>query len=351
MTAKTYRVHISDVQRYKSCRQAWQWSSPLKANLTPKDKYAPFFTGSLMHHVLEYWYKFQTPVLESIRIYMDQNCTPEQTKDSNIIEQGALVSQLFKHYELWQRQDTSWLSDANFTFLSAEQDFELPLWSNQYAKCNLVGTFDGVVQNLTNGKYYLWEIKTTKSIAQRTKQLELDSQADAYTNAAQRILGVPISGIIYTLIRKAVPDFPKVNKDGFLSQSTSQDITAWWYVQCVKYHHQDMLSKVSKADQDLWIKANYGVAIRNLLAAEQKYFARILVQRSQAELSSSWKELHSVTREMLSAKTPVYLNESYSCNYCLFRAPCIAKRQARDFQAMLARDYVFNERYRDEIEG
>jgi hypothetical protein len=347
---RTYKLHISDIQRYKSCRQAWSWASPLKANLTPRDKYQPFFTGSLMHHVLEYHYKFGTSAGDSIRAYIAANCDAEQQRDPALLDQARLVASMFNHYQLWQKQDRSWLADANFAFISAEQDFTVPLWRNQYAACELVGTFDGVVQNITDNKYYLWELKTTRSIAQREKQLDLDSQADAYTNAAQRILGVPISGIIYTLMRKDLPDFPKINKDGFLSASTSQDTTAFWYLKCIKEHHGAMLEKVSKEDQDLWIKHNYGTIINALLQQDQKYFRRVLVQRSQIELANSWQELRAVTNEMLSRRTPVYLNESYSCNYCLFRNPCIAKRAGRDYQHILDRDYVFNQRYADEIE-
>ena len=345
---KTYFVHSSDIQRYKRCRQYWDWASPIRSNLTPRDKYAPFFTGSLMHHVLEHWYKIGQDAQTSIANYMAKECTPEQRADPKLLEQATLVQVLFEHYRLWQHHDASWLSDGNFEFIANEQMVHLPLWRNRYADVRLIMTFDGVVKDLTSGKYYLWEIKTTKSVVQRQKQLDLDLQADNYANGAQRILDVPISGIIYTLIRKKIPDFPKVLTNGFLSQSRDQDITGWWYLKCIKEHHR--LHLADREYRNEFIKENYSKILDHLLQ-EQNYFRRVLVKRSQAELDDSWHQLYAVTREMISKQTPIYLSEEDRCNFCLFRNPCIAKRQGRDYQAILDREYIFNDRYKDEIEA
>lgn len=348
---KHYKVHISDVMRYKSCRQAWQWSSPLKSNLTPKDKYAPFFTGSLVHHCLEMKHTIGLPTSQAIKMFLDQECTPEQKQDQTILDQVQLVYGLMQHYDLWQKQDTSWLADSNFEFIANEQDFATIIQRNSRSIIELVGRFDGVVKSLTNGKYYLWEIKTTRSIAEREKQLALDSQADAYTNAATRMLGVPIEGIVYTLIRKKIPDFPKVLQNGNLSAATSQDITAYYYLDCIKRHHSEVLDSLDLVATKAFIKSMYGNTLEALLNNDKPYFKRVLVQRSATELANSWNELKLVSREMISKRTPIYLNESYGCNYCLFRNPCIAKRAGKNYQEILDRDYVYNQRYADEIEA
>lgn len=340
-TVKDHILHISGVQQFKACRQAWQWASPLGRNLTPVDKYAPFFIGSLVHHALEYQYRFGITPEQSIAEYLAQNCTPAERQSEKILEQADQAAGLLKHYNLWQRHDQTWLADANFEFIANEQPFRVKLWDNSRKRIYLAGVFDGVVQSKHNGLYYLWEIKTTRSIIEREKQLQLDSQADAYTNAAQRMLGVKISGIVYTLIRKKVPEAPKALKDGTLSQSASQDTSAEWYLAYARNYHAGA--------SNVFLSETYGAFLNTLLAQENKFFRRVVVNRSQYELADSWTQLQQVAREMIDPRTSIYLNESHACNYCLFRAPCIAKRSGRDYEAILGSSYVFNERYADEV--
>lgn len=343
-----YKIHISDVQRYKACRQAWSWSSPIRANLTPRDKYAPFFTGSLVHHCLEMRYKYDAPVNDAIESYCRIELTEAQQTDPKLLEQIELVRGLMKHYELWQKHDRTWLSDAGFEFIASEQTFSVPLWSNSRNSIELIGTFDGVVKNKHNGKTYLWEIKTTRSLSEREKQLQLDNQADAYTNAAQRILGMPIDGIIYTLIRKKIPEHPKIIKGNLLSVAESQDITAEWYLDLVKQHHfpQSMLDRMLI---NAWIKDQYGNFIDYLAKRGNNYFSRVVVNRSQIELADSWTQLQAVAREMINPKTAIYRSEDHHCNYCLMRQPCLAKFKGQDYATILNNSFVYNERYADEV--
>lgn len=338
----THYVHISHVQQFKACRQSWAWGAPQGRNLTPRDKYAPFFTGSLVHHCLEQRYKDGMPTLDALRMYIDRELNAEQQRDPNLLEQIDLVRGLMQHYDLWQKYDRTHLADTQFRFLANEQRFEIPLWSNSRHKITLASIFDGVVESLHDGKYYLWEIKTTRSIAERLKQLDLDAQTDAYINGAQRVLGVPLAGVVYTLIRKKVPDAPKILKDGTLSLDARQDTSAAWYLDAVKAHHSDW----GKAQ----ISMQYGAFLDGLLQSANRYFARIVVNRSQAALNDSWLQLQAAAREMINPRIPIYRNESYSCNYCLFRDPCIAKRDGRDYEDQLARNYVFNERYASEVD-
>jgi PD-(D/E)XK nuclease superfamily len=334
-------IHISHVQAFRACRQAWHWSSPQGLNLMPVDKYAPFFTGSLVHHCLEYRHKFATPADEAIAVYCDRELTPAQKQDPKLLEQIELVKGLLAHYALWQKHDKTPLADRAFCFVDNERPFNTKLWSNSRHTVTLAGIYDGVVQSLDDGKYYLWEIKTTRSIAERSKQLALDAQTDAYVNAAQRELNLPISGIIYTLIRKKIPEAPKELKNGLLSQAANQDTTAEYFLNYVKHYHSDR--------DHAWLGATYGQFLNDLLAQDNRYFARIVVNRSQAALADSWQQLEAVTREMIAPHTAIYRNETYACNYCLFREPCIAKRDGGNYQAILANNYVNNPRYADEV--
>ena len=336
-----YKIHISDVGAYKKCRRLWAWSSPLRGNLEPFDKYAPFFIGSMVHHTLEYHYKFGTPTDLAIQGYLQEHCTDDELVNPNIIGQINLAQGLVDHYLLWQSKDQSILADANFEFIAPEQDFKTILWRNSRKRIWLAGTFDGVVKQLSSGRYYLWEIKTTRSLIEREKQLALDEQADAYANAAQSVVGYPISGIIYTLIRKKVPEFPKIGNDSLLSQNKNQDTTPEFYLDCIKRNHPGITKEV--------IKAVYGDFINYLCQEPNKYFRRLVVNRNPSELRQSKLELIAAAQEMIDDRTPIFRSSGPHCNYCLFRSPCIALNQGRDYQRILAEGYTQNRRYSDEV--
>jgi len=336
-----YEIHISDVGAYKKCRRMWNWSSPLRGNLEPFDKYAPFFVGSMVHHALEYWYKFNTPPVASVFSYAAKNCSTTEIDDPNIREQINLAVDLVNHYLLWQAKDQSILADANFEFIAPEQSFKTILWRNSRKRIWLAGTFDGVVKQLSSGKYYLWEIKTTRSLIEREKQLALDEQTTAYANAAQTVVGYDISGIVYTLIKKKVPEFPKVNNDGQLSQSKSQDTTPEFYLDCIKRNHPNITKEQ--------IKTIYGNFINYLCQEPSKYFRRLVVNRSAMELHRDKLELIAAAQEMVDNRTPIFRSGGPHCNYCLFRSPCIALNAGRDYQSILAEGYTKNRKYVDEV--
>lgn len=336
---KIYSVHISDVQAFRKCRWAWDKSSPLRCNLTPMQKYAPFFVGSMVHHALEHWYKFAIPPREAIDSYIWINCSAQELNDPKIHEQANLAIGLVDHYLLWQKHDRTWLADNNFEFLAPEMEFSTPLWSNTRRKLLLDGTFDGVVKHLSTGHYYLWEIKTTRSLIEREKQLALDSQTDAYASSAQQVLGVPIHGIIYTLIRKKVPEAPKPLNNGSLERKASADTTAEWYLDYAVKYHKDSPNLKQFIDQ---IYSSY---LDGLLQQPNKYFRRVIVQRSQPELTNARLELLATAMQMVDPRTPIYRTDGYHCNYCLFRDICIASKQGKNIEPMISQAFMQNPKF------
>lgn len=340
-----YEIHISDVQAFKRCRWAWQHSSPIMSNLQPKDKYAPFFVGSMVHHALEYHYKFAIPTKEAIYAYVAANCTIDELKDPGIMEQADLAMGLVDHYKLWQKHDQTWLADNNFVFVAPEQSFKILLWENSRRRIWLAGTFDGVVQRLDNGLLYLWEIKTTRSLIEREKQLALDSQTDTYAGSAQEVLGQPIAGIIYTLIRKKIPDTPKVLQNGNMERKASADTTVEFYLDCVKKHHSPYFD--NDAELKSYLADAYGDYLNELLKKPNNYFRRVIVNRSPAELATARWELLATAQQMVNFRTPIYRTDGYHCNYCLFRQPCIASKQGNTQQyiSLIDNGYVPNKRF------
>jgi len=340
-----YSVHISDMQAYKSCRRAWNWSSSLRGNLEPIEKYAPFFIGTLVHHALEYWYRLELRPFHSIHEYLveqgitefgDSLATPQNYINQLPTQMQQQVHEAIayaEHYIAWQQHDNTWLADREFDFIEPEQSFSRVLFKNSRKQINHDGRFDGVVQHRQNKKHYLWELKTTRSITEREKQLLFDSQADTYTIAVQDILGQPIAGIVYTLIRKKIPEQPIILKNGMLSQNTSIDTTPELYLAAIKAHHGIDATKE-------FITTNYQSILNALVIQPNKFFRRVVVNRSQAELRRANDEFLTVAKEMINPATPIYATDGPHCNYCLFRTPCDAMRKGLDYQAILNSAFV-----------
>lgn len=338
---REYEIHISDVARFKQCRRAWSYASPLRRNLEPKEKYAPFFVGSLVHHALEMHYRKQQAPSFSVAEYAHEHCTLAEMSEPNIQNQLTLACGLVDHYLLWQRYDKTWLADSAFTFVAPEQPFRTLLYRTGEKKVWLAGTFDGVVKHDATGKLYLWEIKTTRSLVEREKQLALDEQTNAYAWAASRVLDQEISGVIYTLIRKKIPDEPKENKNGLLEQKASADTTAEWYLQQVKNYHKD----IAKEAISKYIRDNYSDYLQTLLQQPNKFFKRVIVQRSQTELDIAIEELKDVAGDMTNPRIKPYATGGYHCNYCLFRQPCLAYNAGTQYLQILADNYQQNKRF------
>lgn len=361
-----YYIHSTDIGRFKDCRRRWDWESHLRRNLEPRDKYAPLWIGTLVHHGLEMWYRANpgkqvgsvalsiesgTPTVRveadsyypefSIADYTKQHLTQAQLDDPRNTESETLAINLVDNYIRWQRTDRTWLADRNFEFIAPEQEFKVLLWQTTRARVWLVGRFDGIVRRRDNGLLYLWEIKTTRSIAEREKQLDFDEQTSAYLYAA-RALGYDVQGEIYTLIRKKIPESPRILKNGMLSTDVSIDTTQEHYWTCVKAHHNYANLPI---EERAIIFKHYTPILDHLGQQPNKFFKRVPANRSTREIEHSASEIVAVAREMLSKTTPIYMTATARCNYCLFRTPCAAYNRGQDYEAILERDYQQNPKF------
>lgn len=335
-------MHITDIQRYKSCRRAWDWGSHLRRNLEPKERYQPFWLGTLVHYGLEMWYRSQMSPAAATAQCMHEQLTDAQKSDPRNQESANLATGLVNNYIAWQRTDRTWLADSNFEFIAPEFEGRVSLWQTTRMRVWLAFRFDGIVKRRDNGLLYLWEIKTTRSISEREKQLDFDEQTGAYLWAARQ-LGYDVQGAIYTLIRKKLPESPAVLKNGFLSVNKSIDTTASHYLDCVRSHHAIEAPPMDESKRQ-FILREYGDVLTHLGSQPNKFFRRLVVNRTAREIEHFAGELIDVAREMISARTPIYPTATDRCNYCLFRSPCLARNRGQDYEKILENEYQRNER-------
>lgn len=318
-----FNVHISDVQRFKRCRWLWDYASNLRQNLEPTERYLPFFLDSLIHYALEQRYTTRQSVDKSITAFLfDQ--FGDLPVPGLLCETVKLARQMLDHYCLWQQFSDSQYADSNVEFLTIEHDFITELWSNTRRKINLAGRFDDIVRHKLTGKYYLWGIKTTRSITERVQQLTIDSQSDAYLLAADSVLAqlginAPCEGILYTLLRKKAPVEPKILQNNQLSQAKNQDTSPEFYGRFAAQHHRGMST--------IELQSLYNDFMIYLRTDGTPFFARVLITRTLPERNRAYLDLLSVANEMSKPGIALYPTDDYRCNYCLFRTPCLLRRK------------------------
>lgn len=358
-------IHNSDVLQYKKCRRAWNWSSPLRGNLAPRAFYEPFFLGTAVHYGLDQFYKYGTgPVTsmaDSLQEYVARvGDDAYRANAANIAESVNLAIGILDHYIAWSRADASRYADRNLDIIAGEQRFNVhirtpkgrriysrvPGLGNLTLPVPLVGRIDMIVRAKYDGRLYLVEHKTCRSIREREAQLPYEEQPNNYANAATHLLSEPIAGIIYNLIRKKLPVVPQALKStGKLSKDKSIDTTAEVYIaEARRLHGAD-------ATRD-FLRAEYGDMIQHLLDTKgDQFFKRVVIRRTAEELQRANVMLVETAREMLNPRTPIYPHGGYHCTWCLFREPCLARNSGDEDQVahILATNYTPNN-YADERE-
>ena len=341
-----YDIHISDVQAFDRCRREWDYSSPLRQGLAPLLKNNALIIGSAVHKGLELRVRglsaiaaittFDTDYIEPLRPQLNPDQNAQVTQDL------ALAYQLLKAYDIWQKYDKGPLADRNFDFIFPEQKFRVPFVGNSRRKTYLAGTFDGIVLHKPSGKYYLWEIKTTRSISERLKMLDFDQQTRAYLLAAQEAFDQPIAGIVYTFLRKKLPEQPKELQRGGLSKQVLTagypNTTAAVYAQTVKEYFEGE------------IPPEYEAPLSTLLQYPNAFQDRQLINIEPAELERFKTQLGLKALEMTNPRVSIYYQPGYHCNYCAFRAPCLLRQaQGAAVEASyLANNYGPNTHYLEE---
>lgn len=188
-----------------------------------------FLLGRAVHTFLEVYYGAQAdgkaaqyafPVAYAA---FDKYIKDNFPKDDEAYQQAELADAIVKHYYNWAyRHD-------DFKVLGTEIPFQIKVANSVWE-----GKFDGVVE--VGGKYWILEHKTAKTL--KADHTLRDQQINVYVLAARK-LDLPVEGVIYNIVRKAVPEKPKVLKNGKLSKSLSQNITYDSYMAAIQELGQD----------------------------------------------------------------------------------------------------------------
>lgn len=269
-----------------------------------------FLFGRAVHKFLEVYYGMQIDnkytkdeaFKHAYKAFHDY--TQQHFPDSDEAhEQAELAEGVINHYIQWA------LDNDNFNVLGVEIPFELPLGDTVF-----VGHFDAIIE--INGKYWIMEHKTANQMT--TRHTLWDKQVTAYIMAAKEH-GIPVEGVIYNTLKKAVPEKPRVLKSGKLSKSLNQNITFNSYMEAIHDLGHD-----PSAYQDVLDK---------LETRENTFFSREYVTRTETSLEEVKKDI--VKTEIIKASL-IELNlfprnETRDCHWdCPFFDLCLAELEGHD---------------------
>lgn len=346
-------LHISDIKNHKRCRRLWNWTSPLRENLERKAPYMPFFTGSAFHKMIEMYYKAgqhpDTTLQEFLREELpkmnagDFSTLQWQMLRDDVAKNVKLVREICAEYLYFANNYTGEFCDADLEYLALEVKYSVPVPApNEVIKgpaannppqhsvfFYLAGKFDGLVRHKPTNTLWLLEHKTCRSIPERMALLSNDTQATAYAWAAQQVLGEPIAGILYNLVRKKVPTRPaRLKARGGLSIRKDLDTSPRVF---------DLVSqRVCGVPAEQSQYAQYYHMLKN---NPNTFVCRVPIKRSQEQLQEFAEDLWHIGHEMINPNQRLYPTEDWSCSFCVFKDPCIIKSQGGDFQSILDSDY------------
>jgi len=196
----------------------------------------------------------------------------------------------------------------------------------------LVGRLDMIVEDFDD-RIWVLDHKTSKDRLDE-EILILDDQMTMYLWAIQQILGRPVEGCYYNVLRKKIPTVPKVLVSGkALSQDKSIDTTYDVYLQAI------LDNGFNPAEYDKML---------DLLANKKTgFFERVKIRRNQHEIGMAGRLLLLEAIDMLNAPF-IYPNPTWDCKWkCDYKDLCLAINRNDDVEYL--REALFRPRKIDDL--
>ena len=368
-------LRTSERKAFKRCPQMWWWA--WRDGLVPvKQKGGALWFGTGIHLALEHWYipgkkrgidpretweKFVKDQVEHVKVEMLSGDAPDGS-DVAWVEAGDLGKQIFDNYLKEYGQDERW------EVISPEQSFQVlvPKPKTKIPIVNYAGTFDLVARDhQDNGKLYLWDHKTAKSI--QTGHLPLDDQAGSYWAVAthvlrkQGLIGAKesLKGITYNFIMKSPPDDRPENEFGLKCNKPVKSDYLEALAAFDKHlgHDEALISENFASNGKLTVTKleemakSVGIRVLGKVSDKQpaKRFLRETVTRTSGERRSQIERIGAEATVMDMFRygdLPIIKNPTKDCQWeCDFRTLCELDEQGGDTEEYISVVYKQEDPY------
>lgn len=358
---KMRAVRGSEVSDFLRCR--YKWSESWINGLKPKKPQTALLFGTLFHKYMEGYYSGGTPedgfnAMQKLLFETDTSSMDEV----EINDMWNLLLDVTKNYvDHWKSED------SELKVIGTEVHFRIPL-DEQIA---FEGTIDLIYED-QDGNLWFADHKTTSSIEKYEKSAIMDRQISRYWWALQQLCagngeietklhdsgkvdigwmpvssglfkelhGKQVHGFIYNIIKKEIPEPPKVLKGGGLSKDKSQKTTYYLYMQALMQY----------VPTEKWFE--YTEILDMLQEHKDRYFKRVPVYRLQQEVDASIREFWATSLDLnqvanmddVSRTYATYRNIAQDCVWCAYQSICAAGIEGSDVEMIRNTLYTTEEK-------
>ncbi|MFA5154705.1 MAG: PD-(D/E)XK nuclease family protein [Clostridia bacterium] len=342
------QVHVTDAMSYTQCRRRWNWASMMREGLQPAVIPVPLFEGQGVHVALDKYYS-HPPEERTSDVLIDafQDWVRRRTKkiqeytgplwssDKEAIRDVYLRgSKVLMHYYLWAQP-----FDEDLRFVSTEQRFSVPVpvggkLAARDSDVTLSGRFDGVVEDVRSGDYYLMEYKTTKSLY-NLKWITKNLQSDLYVWAAKQLYGDRVKGIIYRGIVKRVPDdLIPLQQPGMYSQKQSQRTSLEW---------AKMSLEIAAIEEGIDVQEMFQAHAKLLTylnTQSNPFFQQLPKSKSPEQLERALITIYWLGQQMMDPNVLIFPTTGWWCGSCPFFDVCTLMDEGGDWQGLLETEFA-----------
>lgn len=330
-------LSTTDIRRFKNCRGAWHFSSPLRHNYIPKVEPIYFTRGRAWHAGLATWVQTgfdDNIMLKTILAEIDNEIKIQRNRGGDIDADKVrdlidTAKELAPIYCDWARRH---LVPKLAKVLDIEVKKTVPLTE----ELDFAFTCDLVIE--IKNKLWIVDYKVVNQLPSDQNFLDFDEQITGYLEAVGRYYGRDALGAIFVYIRHKQPAEPKQLATGGLSQDKRQQTTPQKYFARL---------------QELGLPPLDYVDILKLLNSklETDWFKMFEVVKRRDEKRILWKSHQDLAKEMLNDPLIYFAPERFKCSMCSYKSPCLSQRAGKNFLPVLKAEYIKGEpRYDQEAD-
>lgn len=312
-------IRTSDRGIFKRCRQQWDFTSKIRQNLEPIQRYMPFDFGTAFHAGMQAYYEPETwgdydlmkrNAMAAFRLSITELRGKAQLLDLELEDEYEEATKtgiaMLEYYFLWAP------SRDKFKPVYVEIEFEVEIPGLPGVKYQ--GRIDLIIEDEFG--YWIVDHKTAAQFASDMSWLYLDDQCSSYAWALQKMLGLEIRGVIYNEVRKSPPKPPNPLQRGGYSRNKQQDTTFEMY-----------LATLRKAGIDPRLYRNFLLYLKQ---NPKEFVRRKRIEYAPEFLVIVEDRIRKEAIEMLRPDVAIYPTPSkFNCNGCRFFGPCLQTQEGR----------------------
>jgi len=172
--------------------------------------------------------------------------------------------------------------------------------------------------------------KTTAAILDEDAQasfLQLDDQISSYCWALAQY-GIQVAGFVYVEIKKAFPQAPRAllkRREGRSFSTAKNELTK----------HDVYLETIQEQDYDAWQMGLYDHHLNWLKSEGPIFTQRHQIHKNANEIENTGKYISAEALDIVNDPSVYPQPGRFSCNWCLFKQPCLGVNMGEDYQYTL----------------